>query len=149
MVPCHHAVTQDQGDSSCLESSPARRAHQPGDLVRRLLGLLLLVLALGLGLPASPASAHAELLSTDPVEGAVLATAPSSVELTFDEPVFLVPDGFQLYDGSGGHRTVFAEAVDATVRATLPPTSPTVATYCFGGSSPTIPTPSQGCCRSQ
>ena len=60
-------------------------------------------------------------VSTDPAEGAVLATAPSSVEFTFDEPVVLVPDGFQLYDGSGGHRTVPVEAVDATIRATLPP----------------------------
>jgi copper transport protein len=43
------------------------------------------------------------------------------VELTFDEPVVLVPEGFQLYDRSGGHQTVAAEATDATVRAALPP----------------------------
>jgi copper transport protein len=90
-------------------------------LVRRLLGLLLAALALGLVLPPSTASAHAALLSADPADGAVLATAPSSVELTFDEPVFLVPDGFQLYDASGGHRTVPVAAAGATVRATLPP----------------------------
>ena len=82
---------------------------------------MLAALALGLALPPPTASAHAALVSTDPGDGAVLATAPSSVELTFDEPVVLVPDGFQLYDGNGGHRTVPAEAVDATVRATLPP----------------------------
>ncbi|MDJ0339067.1 CopD family protein [Cryobacterium sp. PH31-O1] len=73
--------------------------------VRRLLGLVLitmtLALTMALGLPPAPASAHAELLFTMPAEGAVLAQWASSVELTFDEPVFLVADGFQLYDGSG------------------------------------------------
>ncbi|WP_166793254.1 copper resistance CopC/CopD family protein [Cryobacterium lactosi] len=78
------------------------------------------MLALTLALPAAPASAHAELVSTTPAEGEVLVKAPSSVEFTFDEPVFLVPDGFQLYDGSGGHHTVSTKMVDATVRATLP-----------------------------
>lgn len=91
-----------------------------GVLARRLSGLLLAVLALVLVLPAAPAWAHAELLSTTPTEGAVLAAAPGSVELVFGEPVFLVPDGFQLYDGSGGHHTVPGEAVDTTVRITLP-----------------------------
>jgi copper transport protein len=90
-------------------------------VVRRLLGVLITALALFLALPPGSASAHAELVSTDPGDGAVLATAPSSVALTFDEPVFLVPDGFQLYDASGGHRTVPGEAVDATIRAALPP----------------------------
>jgi copper transport protein len=92
-----------------------------GRLVRRLGGLLLAVLALALVLPPAPAWAHAELLSTTPAEGAVLATAPGSLQFVFGEPVFLGPDGFQLYDGSGGHRTVPAEAVDAVVRVTLPP----------------------------
>jgi len=76
--------------------------------------------ALVLVSPAAPASAHAELVSTTPAAGAVLTDAPGSVEFAFDEPVSLVPDGFQLYDGSGGHRTVAAEAVEATVRVTLP-----------------------------
>ncbi|WBM80248.1 CopD family protein [Cryobacterium breve] len=97
-----------------------REPRARGLLARRILGLLLAALTLTLALPAAPASAHAELLSTTPTAGAVLAAAPSSVELTFDEPVFLVPDGFQLYDGSNAHRTVPVEAVGATVRATLP-----------------------------
>ncbi|MDQ2758806.1 MAG: copper resistance protein CopC/CopD, partial [Actinomycetota bacterium] len=83
-------------------------------------GVLLLALALGVGLPPAPASAHAELVSTVPTAGAVLLTAPTSVELTFDEPVFLVPDGLQLYDGSGTHRTLPVSTSGATVRATLP-----------------------------
>lgn len=86
----------------------------------RLLGVLLMALGLCLGLPATTASAHAELVSTVPAAGAVLSAAPVSVELTFDEPVFLVPDGVQLYDGSGARRTLAASMVGATVRATLP-----------------------------
>lgn len=96
----------------------ASRARGP--LVRRLLALLFLTLALILVLPPAPALAHAALLYTTPVEGAVLAKAPSVVELAFDEQVSLIPDGFQLYDGSGGHSTVPGEEVDAIVRVTLP-----------------------------
>ncbi|GAB3122362.1 copper resistance protein CopC [Glaciibacter psychrotolerans] len=99
-------------------SNPEARAR--GLLVRWLLGLLLATVTLLLLLPATPAFAHAELLSTMPADGALLAEAPRSVALTFDEEVFLVPEGFQLYDANGGHRTVSAEAVDATVRVNLP-----------------------------
>ncbi|MCB5282779.1 MULTISPECIES: CopD family protein [unclassified Arthrobacter] len=98
-----------------------RESRARGPLVRRLLGMLFAALTLVLAVPAAPAWAHAELVSTTPDEGAVLAVAQRSVELAFDEPVFLVPDGFQLYDGSGGHRPVPVEALDATVRVTLPP----------------------------
>ncbi|WP_326969068.1 copper resistance CopC family protein, partial [Arthrobacter sp. CG_A4] len=82
--------------------------------------MLIAALTMVLVVPAAPAWAHAELVSTTPDEGAVVAETPSPVELAFDESVSLVPDGFQLYDGSGGHRTVPVEAVDATVRVTLP-----------------------------
>src|SRR5512141_3259689 len=44
------------------------------------IGALLLVAA-----GATGASAHADLASSDPAEGAVLATAPSQVVLTFTE----------------------------------------------------------------
>ena len=91
-----------------------------GPLVRRFLGLLFAALTLVLALPAAPALAHAELQYTTPAEGAVLAEAPSSVEFVFGEPVSLVPDGFQLYDGSGAHRALPVEELDATVSATLP-----------------------------
>lgn len=106
------------GMSSRAARVEQRRARGP--LVRRLLGLLVAAVTLVLILPSSPAWAHAELLTTTPADGAVLADAPSSVEFVFDEPVFLVPDGFQLYGGGAGHRTVPAEAVDATVRVILP-----------------------------
>ncbi|MBG0741516.1 copper resistance protein CopC/CopD [Paeniglutamicibacter antarcticus] len=91
-----------------------------GPLVRRLLALLLATLTVVLVLPPAPALAHTALLYTTPVEGAVLAQAPTVVELAFDEQVSLIPDGLQLYDGSGGHRTVSGEEVDAIVRVNLP-----------------------------
>ena len=60
---------------------PGRRA--------RLAGLVLagLVAVLAVLLPASPASAHASLLRTDPASGAILNEAPAEVTLAFSEPV--------------------------------------------------------------
>jgi len=60
--------------------------------VRRLTaGLFAAVLVLvGAGLAAAPASAHTDLVSTDPVDGAVLEAVPTEVTFTFSEP--LLPD---------------------------------------------------------
>ncbi len=61
----------------------------------RLLALLALAWALGVG----PAGAHAQLVGADPAAGAVVATAPETIVLTFTEPVsplvfrWLGPDG--------------------------------------------------------
>ncbi|ADB33217.1 copper resistance protein CopC [Kribbella flavida DSM 17836] len=60
-----------------------------------------LVAALMLGV-AQPASAHANLISTDPTDGAVLQIAPGRVLFTFDEAVRAVPDGVQVFDSGGG-----------------------------------------------
>lgn len=93
-------------------------------LARWFCSLLLTALALLLVLPATPASAHAGLVSTTPGDGAVLATAPRTIELVFGEPVGLVPDGFRLYDGNGGDRTLSAEQLDEAVTATVPSNLP-------------------------
>ena len=47
------------------------------------------LLAVGVVLlgPVALASAHAELISTDPAQGATVATAPAAVRLTFSEPI--------------------------------------------------------------
>jgi len=60
-------------------------------LLRRLgAGLLALVaVAIGLLLLATPASAHAVVVSSDPADGARLNSAPASVSIRFDEPVGL------------------------------------------------------------
>jgi copper transport protein len=53
---------------------------------RAALGAFLLTIAVAL--TAAPAAlAHTELVSSDPADGTVLATAPTSVVLTFDEDV--------------------------------------------------------------
>ncbi|MBV9032017.1 MAG: copper resistance protein CopC/CopD [Pseudonocardiales bacterium] len=57
------------------------------------------------------ASAHAALISTDPGQGAVVATMPATVSLTFGEPVLVAadgvrvfsPDGAEVDDGHAGH----------------------------------------------
>ena len=54
-----------------------------------------------LGLSAAPASAHAVLVASDPVDGARLQSGPAAVTLTFDEPVRLVPDAAQVIAGDG------------------------------------------------
>jgi copper resistance protein C len=57
--------------------------------VRRLTGVLLAVVAavLAVATAAVPASAHAELVSTDPRDGTTVQGMPSTVTLTFSEQV--------------------------------------------------------------
>ena len=61
---------------------------------RRILTILILLASLiGLGvLGASSASAHATVAGSNPVDGSRLATAPSSVEIDFDQPVSIGSD---------------------------------------------------------
>jgi copper transport protein len=76
-----------------------------GPLAAALVALALVLLGSG------PAAAHAELVSTDPAEGAVVDTAPDAVTLTFNEPVRLTAQEIAVYDAEG-------EAVDAEAGAT-------------------------------
>lgn len=76
--------------------------RRPG-VVRRLAAL-----AVGLGAlvalvlsTAAPASAHAALIRTDPVEGSVVKTAPQQVVLTFSEGVLLSDDSLRVLDPRG------------------------------------------------
>ncbi|MFC4069911.1 copper resistance CopC/CopD family protein [Actinoplanes subglobosus] len=69
-------------------------------MIRRLGTVALLFVALLLG-SAQPVRAHATLVGTDPAQGAVLATAPNRILLTFDETVRGVPDGVQIFDARG------------------------------------------------
>lgn len=98
---------------------------------RRAPGALLLLLAL-LGLwsatgvaTAPPAAAHAELVSTDPAEGARLSEAPDRVTLTFTEGVSLGAGYARVLDSSGqrvdaGDATVEGDTVAVPLRADLP-----------------------------
>lgn len=81
-----------------------------------LTGLVVALLTVAAG---GPAAAHAQLLSTDPVDGTVLASAPAEVTLTFNEPVRLVEDAVRVLDPAGAEVEVTTRAVDTEVVAEL------------------------------
>ena len=91
-------------------------AARPARPVLVLLLLLLLTGWLGLGVAtAGPAAAHAELVSTDPGEGARLDEVPGEVTLTFTEGVSLGA-GYARVLGADGERVdTGAAAVDGAV----------------------------------
>ncbi|MBW4041834.1 MAG: copper resistance protein CopC/CopD [Acidobacteria bacterium] len=73
-----------------------------GPVVRRWpAAVLLAALTLLLLLPAAPASAHAVLVSSDPADGARVATAPAAVRLTFDEAVTVPPNATTVLSTTG------------------------------------------------
>jgi copper transport protein len=74
---------------------PARRPRALAALAAAAVGLLASVL------PASPASAHAVLQSTNPVANTTVPTAPAEVVLTFSEPVSPVPDRIRVLAPDG------------------------------------------------
>jgi copper transport protein len=88
----------------------------------QLLGVLAAVGATVL-LPATPASAHTALVSTNPANGSVLAEAPDVISLTFNEPVRLASGGLRVYMADGRPVTLtVSDDEDAVVRADLPET---------------------------
>ncbi|GIJ09947.1 copper resistance protein CopC [Micromonospora andamanensis] len=95
---------------------PGRRARRAW--VAALAALLGLLAAVA---PATPAAAHAVLLGTDPADGAVLATVPAEVTLTFNEPVTVRPGGVRLLDAAGDELATDSRSVDTTVVLAIPP----------------------------
>ncbi|MFI6758867.1 copper resistance CopC/CopD family protein [Micromonospora sp. NPDC050417] len=83
-----------------------------------MLGLLLATFALLFG-PASPASAHAVLVSSSPLADAVLPSAPSEVVLTFSEGVRSVPDKIRVLGPDGARVDRGEPAFDGAV-VTIP-----------------------------
>jgi copper transport protein len=77
------------------------------------LAILLSVLCFATGV-----SAHASLVSTEPAEGSVLAEAPKTVQLRFNESV--TPAVISLIDAAGSARNAAARVVDETIVVTLP-----------------------------
>ena len=76
------------------------RPRRPGTLPAAALTLLLAVVVV-LTVTTGVASAHAQLVATDPVAGAVLEEAPEQVTVTFNERVNARPDAVRVFDGSG------------------------------------------------
>jgi copper transport protein len=78
-----------------------------------------------LALPASPASAHAGLVRTSPVQGSVVPAAPAEVIVTFSENVTLVPGKTKVIGPDGrtidkGGATVAGRDVRIPVRTDVP-----------------------------
>jgi methionine-rich copper-binding protein CopC len=63
--------------------------------------LVLAGVAASLTLLAAPASAHSDIKSTSPVDGAVLETPPAEVRLTFDTPLLDDTDTISINDENG------------------------------------------------
>lgn len=107
-----------------------RCAANPGSwrsavrVLGRVAGLVMLVAALVL-IPAMPASAHAELATTDPADGSVAETAPKVLTLQFTERVSVQPDGVRVL-GADGQR-VDAGAASASGDTVAAPLDSTVA----------------------
>jgi len=100
--------------------------------------LILLTLAAGVGL-AGPAAAHNVLTSSDPTDGSTLQAAPTTVRLTFDQPVqdfepvvtVIGPDGNRYESG--------APEVDSTVvTAGVEPVNTAATTTTETSTAPTI-----------
>ncbi len=98
----------------------ARRARHP--LLRAAGALLLATVAVVV--MAAPAWAHATLQSTNPLDGARLAAAPTQVSLTFDENVEISFGSIQLFDQKGNRVDTpaphHAATGDHTVQVSLP-----------------------------
>src|SRR6201996_2407915 len=72
---------------------------------------------------ATGASAHASLVEADPSDGSVVAEAPKTVQLRFNESV--APAVINLIDATGKKRTDIAvKAVDQSILVTLPENLP-------------------------
>lgn len=66
-------------------------------------------------LTATPAMAHAELIASDPAEGASVAAAPAQVRLTFNEPVTPAPNVLEVVGPGNATWTIGAPTVAGAV----------------------------------
>ncbi|MEN8649902.1 copper resistance protein CopC [Streptomyces sp. 21So2-11] len=78
---------------------PATAPRFAASVIRLLLVTTALLATLLAG--AAPASAHAALTGSDPKDGAVVATAPKDVSLTFSEQIALGDDSIRVLEPSG------------------------------------------------
>lgn len=88
-----------------------RPAGRPVRRAALLAGIAVLLMMLGAG----PAWAHATLEGTDPADGTLLSTAPSTVTLTFSEPVRVDDGGVRLLTAAGDELPGTVTTVDNRV----------------------------------
>ena len=89
------------GDEPCRARPERRTVHAVIRLRLRRLLLGLAVVLVGLVGLARPASAHTELIGTDPAEDVVLAAAPTAITLTFGEGVETALGALRVFDATG------------------------------------------------
>ncbi|MFF5447409.1 copper resistance protein CopC [Streptomyces sp. NPDC012888] len=83
-------------------TAPARSAARtPATALLPRLVLVLAALLATLFTAAAPATAHAALTASDPKDGAVVATAPTQVTLSFSEKVAMGDDSIRVMDPQG------------------------------------------------
>ncbi|OKK18199.1 hypothetical protein AMK16_17780 [Streptomyces sp. CB00455] len=80
--------------------TPSTAQVRPAALLPRFV-LVLAALLAALFAAASPATAHAALTASDPKDGAVVATAPAQVSLSFSEQVAMGDDSIRVLDPQG------------------------------------------------
>ncbi len=97
-----------------MSGGATRRRGRPARRAALLTGITFLVLLVGAG----PAWAHATLEGTDPTDGALLATAPATVTLTFSEPITVDDGGVRLLTPAGTELPAAVKTVDNTVLIT-------------------------------
>ncbi len=90
----------------------------PNVRLRRVLGVIAFALVAAL-VPAGAASAHAELIATDPADGAIVDRAPEALTMQFSEDVSLRPDGVRVL-GTTGKRVDAGSATAAGSDVTVP-----------------------------
>ncbi|HEX4688715.1 MAG TPA: copper resistance protein CopC [Nocardioides sp.] len=93
--------------AALLADGRLRVTHQHGrlgggaKLVLVLTALVALAVVALLALGAGPVSAHAVLEGSNPEADAILPTPPTSVDLTFNEAITLLPDSIRVYGPDG------------------------------------------------
>lgn len=95
--------------------SPMRRPLAAAALLAVFVGTVFGLLLGGAG----PASAHAALTGSDPQDGAVVATAPKEVTLTFSEQVAMGDGSVRVLDPSGKRADTGAEPRDLHTGSTV------------------------------
>lgn len=82
-------------------TAPPSAARASATALLPRLALVLAALLATLFTAASPATAHAALTASDPKDGAVVATAPAQVTLSFSEQVAMGDDSIRVLDPQG------------------------------------------------
>ncbi|MGA4997774.1 copper resistance CopC/CopD family protein [Streptomyces arboris] len=96
-------------------ASPIRRPFTAAALAAALVSLVFGLLLAGAG----PASAHAALTGSDPQDGAVVATAPKEVTLTFSEAIAVGDGSIRVLDPSSKRADTGAEPKDLSDGSTV------------------------------